>query len=115
MRWYNEQMKTPLFSTDLYSFTIEDVPGGVNIVLNSLAAGTSKVFFLAGERSHQRLAEHMNSLTDTLIEQWFVKREHKPKKEKAAGEKHVPPPRPPSQKAEKRLKKLAADFDGDTK
>ena len=69
---------------DSYQWGAHTVPRqGNEIVLTRVETSEVKRFFIATDIHHDALSGHMNSLTDDLLEQWFNKREKKPKKEKA--------------------------------
>ena len=70
------------FDSSKFSFVMElAIQGGTNIHLIRVKTNETKTFFIAGTPDHQRLTDHMNSLTDELMLQFFVKG-GKPKKEK---------------------------------
>jgi hypothetical protein len=69
--------------TDLYNFSVNYEQIGYVIKLVEAATSKVKRFFIAGaytDFAQRQLESHMESLTDTLCEQWF--RPEKQKKEK---------------------------------
>lgn len=67
--------------TEAYTYDVVDHGDRTRtITLRQAATGKVKTFFLAGGQSISNLQNHMDSLTDSLCEQWF--NERAPKKGK---------------------------------
>lgn len=70
-----------------YDYTVVlDGEGYPTITLTELATGKNKTFHLRhgkGPDYAERLAHHMDSLTDDLCSSWFNQRERKPAKKSA--------------------------------
>lgn len=68
-----------------YDFNVQQVPAvagrssGIQVDLVELETGKVRVFFIAGDKSVDRVRYHMNSLTDDLCSSWFTQRERKKK------------------------------------
>jgi hypothetical protein len=114
-------------STAAYSFDVtHHSSGGSTVTLFQTESGKTKVFKIAASGSVAGLINHMNSLTDTLCEQFFNEGNHKKKKEKkphvegAVNQIEVSTvPASQVQSPERtdhtaRIKDLASNFDGDT-
>jgi hypothetical protein len=65
-----------------YDYTMLQTEEGTRIGLHELATGKTKTFWIGYPIDLDRLANHMDSLTDDLCSSWFREREKKPKKEK---------------------------------
>ena len=70
-------------SSDEYDYKIvrDTLHGtaGVTIVLCQMSSQKQKRFFIAGDGGVDYLYKHMDSLTDTLCEQWFKEGQHRSK------------------------------------
>lgn len=65
-----------------FSYTVNLVDGGINIVLTRAADGKQKKFFMAGKTDGRRLSEHMDTLTDGQCEQFYDDAKKKGEKKK---------------------------------